>query len=270
MLTPARTKNKPRTKPINEGKKESLLRPLLIASRQQKSDRNSSSQRGKKVKAYQQWGKDRHEAGMGRYYSKIRFLLEFYLTLPSLDSAIAEETLLSLASLFHRTIMVPNELDIGNKLSLSQLNDENERRPFDSLPRAVQLDMAHDLLDLLRRIDLAYIDDRHPGFQFNRQFKEELASLLCLYKESDKPGVQSGWMKLLGKLKKHKYSTGGVATVDDLVEVCPFQDKLIIYIRGFHGGANGKAEAAKITSAPVKVLAELTEPKGWILSEEGK
>ena len=115
---------------------------------------------------------------MGRHYSKIRVLLEFYLTLPSLDSAIAEETLLSLASLFHRTIMVPNELDIGNKLSLSQLNDENERRPFDSLPRAVQLDMAHDLLDLLRRIDLAYIDGHH-GFQFNHMAKEQLANFLC-------------------------------------------------------------------------------------------
>jgi len=48
------------------------------------------------------------------------------------------------------------------------------------------------------------------------------------------------------------------------------QGKFKAYIPGLHGGANGKAEAAKITSRPVKARTILTAPKGFILSDEDR
>lgn len=280
-------KYKKRSKQIDDDKLASLLRPLLPPSMQQTtSDRNCSNQRGKQPKSLTSWLKDRQDAGLGRIGSKLRAIIEFASTLPSSGAAIADEALLSIVKPFHLNVIEPFDLNYRNNLGIAALDANRDRILFVNLPRVDQLVKANILLDLFRRIALAYMAG-HDGFQCNSKDEalEILANFLNYYEnmhvksDSSKSSLSvrksstSGRTELLKMFKMLHYNseTGRKLSADDITEVCPcYQGTFQAYIPGLHGGANGKVEATRISSGQVKVRPILTRPKGLIISDEGK
>ena len=259
-----------REKEIDLDKKQSLHRDLIIPSRQQKSDRNYSSQRGKSNVALGPQLRDMHEAGMGQLALKILHLILFSSQLPSSDSAISQATLLDLATRFQCDICERFDLDIKDKLGISPfraVNGVSVRRTFTSLTQDEQLEVAHSIVDLLRKINLRLLADGHEGFQFDIVHKEMLAYLLNSYASSN----QSGFSELQSRLKKLAFTSGDRdLVVGDIAQFCFFRADGIVYLPGLHGGDNRLVDAAKIKQWPVKHRENLILPKGYTPSEAGE
>ena len=120
-------RKKRKKKEIDEDKKQSLHRELIIPSRQQFSARNCSSQRGKPIVALGPQLRDMHEAGMGQLALKILHLILFSSQLPSSDSAIAQATLLDLATRFQSDICEKFDLD-NRQTGTARLGESHQYR----------------------------------------------------------------------------------------------------------------------------------------------
>ena len=214
--------------------------------------------------------RDMHEAGMGQLALKILHLILFSSQLPSSDSAIAQATLLDLATRFQSDICEKFDLDIQNKLGISPfraVNGVSVRRTFTSLTQDEQLEVAHSIVDLLRKINLRLLADGHEGFQFDIEHKEWFAYLLNSYPSSN----QSGFSELQGKLKRLAFTSGDCDLVlDYIAQICFFQGDGIVYLRGLHGGDNRLVDAAMINQSNVKHRENLPIPKGYTPSEAGE
>ena len=214
--------------------------------------------------------RDMHEAGMGQLALKILHLILFSSQLPSSDSAISQATLLDLATRFQSDICEMFDLDIKNKLGISPfraVNGVSVRRTFTSLTQDEQLEVAHSIVDLLRKINLRLLADGHEGFQFDIVHKEMLAYLLNSYASSN----QSGFSELQSRLKKLAFTSGDRdLVVGDIAQFCFFRADGIVYLPGLHGGDNRLVDAAKIKQWQVKHRVNLILPKGYTPSEAGE
>ena len=144
------------TQTLSNGQVDDYLR-----RRVQKTTRNRSSQRNKPIAALSEYDSDRHKSGMGLLIHKVQCFTEFteQLRLANPEDILQllyhDSLLLEFAKEFYDGIPFP--IDIGDKLGVCNLDDDNELITFGDLPRDKQIEMARNIVTVLISIELEFI-----------------------------------------------------------------------------------------------------------------